>query len=98
VDESNSGSFETWLRDHISMIERHKGVVVVDLADVLYLPSLGLRELSKALREARKRKVDIVLAGASVELRQIFRISNYDKLFRIFDDSEAAFRSLSESA
>lgn len=98
VDESNSGSFETWLREHISMIEPSKGVVVVDLADVLYLPSLGLRELSKALREARKRKVDIVLAGASVELRQVFRISNYDKLFRIFDDSEAAFRSLSAPA
>lgn len=98
VDESNSGSFETWLREHVSIIEQYQGVVVVDLADVLYLPSLGLRELSKALRDARKRKVDIVLAGASVELRQIFRISNYDKLFRIFDDSETAFRSLSEPA
>jgi anti-anti-sigma factor len=57
--------------------------LVVDLRDVDYLPSRGLRALSSAMATARLYDIEIVLGRPGPALREVLSISRYDVLFRV---------------
>ncbi len=59
------------------------GRIVIDLADVDYMSSRGLRALTVARREASAAGVVIVLAAPNETMREILAISRYDKLFEV---------------
>ena len=85
IDESNWQAFADDLTRTIAeAAASNVPVVRVDLSDVPYMSSRGLRALTLA-RKAADAKVDIVLSAANARLREIFAISRYDKIFRIVD-------------
>lgn len=58
--------------------------LVVDLTNLDYMSSRGLRALTIARREAGEA-VPITLAAPNDRMREILAISRYDKLFKIAD-------------
>lgn len=85
IDESNWQAFADDLTRAIDeAAASRKAVLRVDLSDVPYMSSRGLRALTLA-RKAAGERVEIVLAAANVRLREILAISRYDKIFRIAD-------------
>jgi anti-anti-sigma factor len=62
----------------------------VDMSDVEYIASSGLKVLVSAWRRARDSHGDVVLSGLQPRLVEIFEMVGFDMLFQIFPDLNAA--------
>ena len=74
-------------------------VLVVDLAGVVSLDSSALGPLVQKLRDVQERQGRMALTGVqSPALREIFALTRFDKVFRIYPTRAEAVRALSSSA
>ncbi|MBW7920583.1 MAG: STAS domain-containing protein [Rubellimicrobium sp.] len=64
--------------------------LVVDLAAVDYISSAGLRVLLKAAKLARASGQQLALAGLAPQVREVFDVSGFTRLFRIGETVAAA--------
>jgi anti-anti-sigma factor len=89
VDESTWEAFGTGLSEAVRQAG-HSGLalVVIDLSELDYMSSRGLRVLTVAKREADEAAISIFLASPNDVMREILAISRYDKLFTISDTTE----------
>lgn len=62
----------------------------VDMSDVEYIASSGLKVLVAAWRRAREASGDVVLSGLQPRLVEIFEMVGFDMLFQLFPDLNAA--------
>lgn len=67
--------------------------IVVDLVQLEYISSSGLRILIGALKKARKQQGDIILASLQPFVKEVFEMSGFTQLFKIFDKEEEAINS-----
>ncbi len=86
VDEASWEAFGAGLSEAIEQARQAGlGKVIIDLAQLDYMSSRGLRVLTVAKREGEGADVDISLASPNGVMREILAISRYDKLFTITD-------------
>jgi anti-sigma B factor antagonist len=73
--------------------------LVLDLSDVPYMSSAGLRVLSIALKAVRATDVsgDMCLASLSKTVAHAFRISGFNQVFNIYDTVPEAIAALAAS-
>jgi anti-anti-sigma factor len=90
VDESNWEGFAADLVAAITAAAANGLPLVVDLSDVPYMSSRGLRALSTGLATAKKADVALRLAAPGEAMREILAISRYDKLFGVYPSISAA--------
>jgi serine/threonine-protein kinase RsbW len=64
--------------------------LLVDMADVEYIASSGLKVLVAAWRRARDAGGDVVLAGMQPRIIEIFEMVGFDMLFQIYPDLHTA--------
>ena len=90
VDESSWVAFGVGLSEAIEKA-REAGLpsVVIDLTELEYMSSRGLRVLTVAKREGEDAGVTVALASPNEVMREILAISRYDKLFTITETVEA---------
>jgi anti-anti-sigma factor len=62
----------------------------VDMVDVEYIASSGLKVLVSAWRRAHDRGGDVILSGLQPRIIEIFEMVGFDMLFQIFPDLNAA--------
>lgn len=67
---------------------RHK--MVVDMSQVRYINSAGLRTLVDVLARNRKENGDVRLVALDRNVAHVFRTIGFDRLFAIYDTLEAA--------
>ena len=92
VDEATWEAFGNHLENAIQRaIQQDRRMLVINLAELEYMSSRGLRVLTIAKRQADAAGVAITLAAPNEVMREILAISRYDKLFPITDTVEAAF-------
>ena len=84
IDESNWQSFSENLVGAVEQAAALQQDLVVNLANVPYMSSRGLRALTLA-RKAAGDRIEIVLVAPDARLREILAISRYDKIFRVED-------------
>jgi anti-sigma B factor antagonist len=84
VDESNWEQFSEHLTGAVSAALGAAKPLVIDLAQLDYMSSRGLRALTLA-RKAADGRIEIVLAAPTQRMREILAISRYDQLFRLTD-------------
>ena len=58
--------------------------MVVDLSQVDYLSSAGLRVLLSALKNARERGGDLYLVGLQDSVRKVLNLAGFTSIFKIF--------------
>jgi anti-sigma B factor antagonist len=63
---------------------------IVDLTQVKFMDSAGLGVLVSGLKTCNKNGGDLVLAGASENVRELFRITRLDTVFKLFPDRDSA--------
>ena len=63
--------------------------VVVDMAGVDFCDSTGMNVLLAALRRARERGGDLVLAGPRPGVRKILQVTGLESVFTVLDDPAA---------
>lgn len=86
VDEATWEEFADRMTETIDQaITSRQSEVMLDLTDLDYMSSRGLRVLTIAKRQADASGVTITLAAPNEVMREILAISRYDKLFHISD-------------
>ena len=71
---------------------------VVDMSDVEYISSAGLRALAAVLVKCRAEGGDMKLAALNARVTRVFKIIGFDVLMSVHDTPEAAIADFSSSA
>ena len=67
---------------------KHK--MVLDMADLRYVSSSGLRTLADILTQNKEQGGDLKLAALNKKVNRVFQIVGFDKFFSIYDTVESA--------
>jgi anti-sigma B factor antagonist len=90
LDSSSAGALEAVLPARVQANDK----VVLNLADVPYVSSAGLRVLLIGAKAARAAGHKLVLAGLSESVREVFDISGFTAIFTIEPDLDSALAAL----
>ena len=93
LDAAGARPLEAELEQHIAADQVQ---LLVDLKDVRYISSNGLRVLLAALKSAQKRGGALKLCCLSPRLMEIFQVAGFDRVFEIFETREQAEASMSQ--
>jgi anti-sigma B factor antagonist len=91
LDQSLTPQLEQNLSDLLNEGHNH---LLVDLTEVEYINSGGLRCLVSIWRQARRQEGSLSLCGLNSRLSEIFDMVGFDKLFDIYPNSEAARQNI----
>ena len=94
IDHLTAKDFENGLLPLLNECTGETKKAVLDLSGVTYMSSAGLRVLMLAARQCQKQHRVIVLAALQPMLQEVFRISRFDMLFKIFDTVQAALEAI----
>ena len=91
VDESTATEFADRLIEEIGAAAGDgKTVLALDLSEIAYMSSRGLRALTLAQRSGDQNGIKIVLSEPNDVMREILAISRYDMIFQVFDTTADA--------
>lgn len=89
IDAATSKDLESALVD---IMDRHTIKMVVDLKDVEYISSSGLRVLLAALKRLRQSQGDLFLTSLQPFVREVFEVTGFSKIFSIFPSQVEAVK------
>lgn len=98
VDHANAEPFKAALSPMLETCAEGKDKLLLDLSQLDYISSAGLRVLMLAARQAKAQGGTVVVAGLGTVVREIFEISRFNLVFRVFESVPLALADLSESA
>jgi len=78
----------------IELINAEHYRLIVNLSDVSYINSGGLRCLVSAWRKAQARNGNVILFGLNDRLCEIFTMIGFDKVFQIYPTQEEALSAM----
>jgi len=90
VDHENADDFQESVLSVVREAASLGSRLILNFHDVDYMSSVGLRVLLRVAHEARDNSVDFLVADLNVAMREIFEVSRFDKMLRVFDSVEAA--------
>jgi anti-anti-sigma factor len=94
VDSSSSSELERVLVGHAGSGETR---IVVDLAEVEYISSAGLRVLLMVAKKLQEAKGRLVLCAMPESVRLVFELAGFLPIFAIEPTREAALLRVAES-
>ena len=71
--------------------------MILDLSEVAYISSSGLRALLRARRQAQTGGGDVVLCAMNERVTEVFEMIGFTSLFRIFATSAEAAAALAKT-
>lgn len=92
LDIAGAGEIET----PFSVISGHNNKVIINLADVTFLASIGIRVLVKAARAIGSRKGRLIVFGPTDEARRVLRSTGIDTIIPVVADEQAAIAECSK--
>ncbi|MHA7819559.1 MAG: STAS domain-containing protein [Erythrobacter sp.] len=90
IDSNTAGELEAVLPDRVQT----QDATVMDLTDVAYVSSAGLRVLLKGAKTARATGHRLALAGLNASVQEVFDISGFSSIFTIEPDVEKALAAI----
>lgn len=98
LDQDHCESFRQDLAPHLATAAAQSLAVVLNLADLEYVSSAGLRCFMLAAKETKAREGKIMVAALQPMVDEIFHISRFDLLIPVFPDVRAALEAVSADA
>ena len=94
IDSTNASELDDTLKE--TMNDGHNNLIV-NLSEVAYMSSAGLRALVSALRECKKKRGDLAISAPSARVAEVFELAGLTTgptpLFTIFDNDASAVGS-----
>jgi len=90
IDSMNANQLGSVLSEQIDGGSLH---LVLDLAQVDFMSSAGLRELVTALKKVKRAAGDMRLSQPSARVREVLEMAGLDTIFLIFDSQDEAVAS-----
>jgi len=72
--------------------------IIVELRDVTFLSSSGLRTLLLLARELRRESGDLVLCALQPQVAEVFHLTGFDQIFQLHHTREEAAAGLAKEA
>jgi len=69
--------------------------VVIDMSDLSYISSAGLRAVLLISKSLQQREARLVLCELQAPIREVFQISGFDQIIDISEDREGAIAAIS---
>jgi len=91
IDAVTSPDFEKTLAD---LIEKGETILLLNCASLDYISSAGLRSILSIAKKLKPRDGKLLFAGLRGQVREVFKISGFESIFRIFETPEEAMASL----
>ncbi len=73
-----------------SLLDKGRKKFVLDLQDTPWANSLGIGMIIAAYASVKNRGGEMVLAGATERIREVFKVTHLFTIFKIFDTVDAA--------
>lgn len=90
IDSTNANELGEALN---SAIDSGRTQIVLDLENVEYMSSAGLRELVNALKKVKRGTGDLRLAAIAPRVMEVLELAGLDTIFEIFDSQVEAVGS-----
>ncbi len=90
IDHDSAPAFEEQLHKVLKSADDGALSLIIDMKDIEYMSTVGLRVLMRVSKRAREASVDIKVAGMNACMCEIFKISRFDKVMQVFDTVDAA--------
>ena len=87
IDSSNSRDFHVDLE---AVITADDSAVVLDFENVAYISSAGMRVILMTAKSLQKNGVKFVLCSMNDTIREVFKISGFDKIIPIHESRSEA--------
>jgi len=87
VDAVTAPELEKCLSEQIDSGEN---TVVVNMAELDYISSAGLRVVLLIAKKLKAKQGDMLLVGLQGPVKEVFEISGFSTIFNIFETEEAA--------
>ncbi len=92
---SIAGSIDALTADRITgcideRISSGENQMVIDLSEVEFMSSAGLRIILGALKEIRKRGGNLCIAGAQAGVKRVLKMSGFPKILKIYNNIDNA--------
>ncbi len=91
VDGANAREFQDDLEAVIGPADK---LVLLDLENLSYISSAGLRVILLVARTLQKQKATLAVCSLSSSIREVFEISGFDKIIPVHDSREDAMAKL----
>ena len=91
LDAVASSEFETSLLDWISKGENN---FLLNFSELEYISSAGLRSILATSKKLKKNQGKIFLTGLHGPVEEVFKISGFISIFRVFASAEAALKEI----
>lgn len=93
VDANTAPDFEKYLRQQI---EEHadKNMLVVNLKELYYISSAGLRAILAAAKKLKQKQGDVILAELQDTVREVFEIAGFASFLKIFETEQSALEQI----
>jgi len=95
IDSSTSKDLEAALN---GLIDRGQIRIILDLAGVEYISSMGLRGLLAALKKQKQKKGCLILAGLQPFVRELFEVTGFSRLFSVCANQAEAMKACLENS
>ena len=98
LDQDTCEGFRGDLSRHVESSARDGGAIVLDLTGLDYVSSAGLRCFMLASRQAKSQAGRIYVASLQPIVAEIFQISHFNLVFRVFPTVREALAAVSAEA
>ena len=93
IDHASADAFQAALEPHLAACRENEPALVIDMSNVDYISSVGLRVLMIAAKKVKSQNGCIVVAALTPLVKEVFEISRFNLVFDLFDSVEAAART-----
>ena len=91
IDTNTSTEFEEKL---VEILDRSETNIVVDLSEIDYVSSAGLRVFLMAAKKIKSLSGNFILAAMNDHIKEVFDISGFTPIFTITPDTASAVDSI----
>lgn len=97
IDHAQTPGFQEALAPYVSACRSGAAPLLIDFSAIEYISSVGLRALMLIARAVAAQKGKVAIAGLKPVVREVFEISRFHLVFKIYDDVEAGAAALAAS-
>ena len=91
INAVTAPDFESQISESMTAGEKY---LVLNMADVEYISSAGLRVILATAKKLKADQGDIFLVGLQGVVKEVFELSGFYQIFKVFDTEEEALGQL----
>ncbi len=81
-------------KNMIDLLSKGEKTFIINLGKLDYISSAGLRSILALAKKLKEKEGKIVFAGMKGPVEEVFKISGFSSMFKIFDSEESALREI----